>query len=186
MSKSLGNILLVKDLLAEASGEAIRLAMLSTHYHQPLSWSADKLYQACTNLDYLYGTLRHVSDIPAGDCRVPDEILAALGDDLNTPEAIAGLLAIAKEANKTRSPEAKGRLLAAAELLGLLSESHDLWFECSLEPGLREQVEDLIERRRQARQDKDFATADRLRADLNQLGVILEDTPEGTRWHLGS
>ena len=188
MSKSLGNFFTVRDLLAQAPGEAIRLAMLSSHYHQPFDWTTEGLKQARAALDRMYTALRGVADVvPEGD--VPLEIIAALEDDINTPLAISHLHELAGNLNKASTPaakaQAKGALLASGALLGLLQQDPEIWFRWRPEGTETEdesQIEALIAARIAARKNRDFAEADRLRKELVDMGVVLEDGPLGTTW----
>ena len=178
MSKSLGNVLLVHDLLGEAPGEAIRLALLTAHYRQPLDWSDAALENAKATLDRLYGTLRQMADVDVSDADrvVPDAFAAALDDDLNTPKAFAELFALAKTANTAESDSemrsAKGALLAAGEMLGLLQQDPQAWFTGDAGNVDADEVEGLIAARNNARAAKDFAEADRIRDQLADMGVV--------------
>ncbi|OAN50093.1 cysteine--tRNA ligase [Magnetospirillum moscoviense] len=190
MSKSLGNFFTVRELLEVAPGEAIRLAMLSTHYHQPFDWTADGLKQARATLDRLYTALRGVVDIPAAEVAAPIEVMAALEDDLNTPLAISHLHELAGKLNKAADTAAKARakglLLAAADLLGVLKQDPEAWFRWQPAGGgngLSEaDIEAAITARLDARKAKNWAEADRIRKDLAEQGVVLEDGPAGTSW----
>ncbi len=188
MSKSLGNVRLVHDLLQEVPGETIRLALLLAHYRKPLDWTADLLAQAQQTLDRLYGALRRLEPVTAEAPDLPpDSVLGPLLDDLNTPRALAELLQIARTANTAGSDEelarAKGRLLAGARLLGLLGQSPDAWFGRTGADDLDvERIEALIEARTAARARRDFAEADRIREELTSLGIVLEDGKDGTTW----
>jgi len=190
MSKSLGNFFTVRDLLDQAPGEAIRLAMLATHYHQPFDWTSDNLKQARATLDRLYLALRAVAEIDAeGQYLAPLDIMAALEDDLNTPLAISHLHEIATNLNKSTKDEEKakwkGALLAAGDLLGVLQQDVEAWFRWTPASGASlsdEAVQDLIDRRLAARKSKDFAEADRIRKELSDNGVLLEDGAGGTTW----
>jgi len=193
MSKSLGNFFTVNDLLATAPGEAIRLTLLSAHYHQPIDWTAEGLKQSRAAMDRFYLALRAVEDVPAEPAKtLPAEVLAALEDDLNTPLAISHLHDIAGRLNKAKTLdekiELKSALLAAGDVLGILQQSVDQWFRWTPAGGdtlSDEEIEDLVERRLQARKDRDFAEADRIRKELTDKGVLLEDGPGGTQWRRG-
>lgn len=189
MSKSIGNVLLVHDLLRQAPGEAIRLALLSAHYRQPLDWTASGLTQARRTLDGLYGVLRRLEDVQAEpESPVPPSFMAALQDDLNTPKAIAELSALAKAADAaTALPERaalKGALLSAGWFLGLLGQDPETWFRAAV-GGKKidaQEVERLIAEREAARKTKNFVRADEIRDHLAKMGVGLEDTATGTIW----
>ncbi len=190
MSKSLGNFFTVRELLEQAPGEAIRLAMLSTHYHQPFDWTAEGLKQARATLDRLYTALRNTADVVAAETAVPLAVQAALEDDLNTPLAISHLHELVGSLNKAESvadkAAAKGALLAAGHALGVLLQAPEAWFKwqpegAALGPDEAE-IETLIQARLEARKSKNFAEADRIRKHLADCGVVLEDGPQGTTW----
>ena len=191
MSKSIGNVLLVHDLLAEAPGEAIRLALLGAHYRQPLDWSAHSLTQARRTLDGLYGVLRRLEGVPVDpQARAPEAFLAALRDDLNTPKAIAALAALAKAADAAQDPAAradlKAALLASGWYLGLLGQDPEAWFMTGVggENVDEEEVGRLIAAREAARKARDFARADAIRDDLAARSIVLEDSATGTVWRI--
>ena len=194
MSKSLGNFFTVRDLLDQAQGEAIRLTLLSTHYHQPLDWTADGLRSAKAALDRMYLALRQVVHLdPIGRDQVPLSVLAALEDDLNTPLAIAHLHELTGALNKAEDDEAravaKGALLAAADLLGVLQQDPEDWLKwqgAGSADGLADaEIEALVQARIDARQARNFAEADRIRQQLQESGIALEDGPKGTSWRRG-
>ena len=189
MSKSLGNVLLVRDLLERAPGEAVRLALLNAHYRAPLDWSDEALEQAKRRLDGLYQALRDLEDVPVIKDQVerpPAAFLQALDDDLNTPRALAELSALAKSANATCDPASrsslKSQIIACGELLGILQQDPEVWFAGDIEDLDTGLIDRLILERNRARKAKDFAKADSVRDELNAMGVAIEDGPEGTRW----
>lgn len=186
MSKSLGNIITVEDLLEDHDGEVIRFALLSAHYRKPLDWTQDLLAQSKATLDRLYGTLAKLQDVKTPDDAAPcPNVLAALADDLNTPNALAELSGLCKSANTSDRDDdraaLKGRLLRAGELLGLLQQDPSAWLQGGAQDGDAE-IEALIEARNTARANKDFAESDRIRDALTAQGVTLEDGPGGTTW----
>ncbi len=186
MSKSLGNFHTVHDLLADYPGEAIRLALLSAHYRQPLDFSLQSLGEAKTQLDRLYTALRNAPEIDAAADQEADSVTEALEDDLNTPKAISALHLLAGalngETDETARRQLKGALLAGASLLGLLQQDPESWFQGDTDDIDVSRIEALIEERAAARAAKDFATADRVRDDLAEMGIVLEDGPGGTSW----
>ena len=192
MSKSIGNVLLVHDLIKEAPGEAIRLALLNGHYRQPLDWTGEGLTQARQMLNRLYGALRTLADVEASaNDAVPPEFLAALLDDLNTPKALAVLFDLAKQANvatdKAEKAQLKSALLAAGELIGLLEQDPEVWFAGGgVAPHIdADEIEALILARAEARKNKDFKESDRIRDELAGRGIQIEDGPKGTTWRVG-
>jgi len=190
MSKSTGNVLLVNDLLKQAPGEAIRLALLNAHYRQPLDWTDEGLDQAKRMLDRLYGALRKLSDVKTDPNAEPNaDFLAALNDDLNTPKALATLFELARQANTATAAKEKSRIkgefLGSADLLGLLQQDAPSWFagETRGNKGLSAtEIERLIEARQSAKQAKEYGTADRIRDELAAQNILLEDGPSGTSW----
>lgn len=191
MSKSLGNVLLVRDLLREAPGEAIRYALLTAHYRQPLDWSAEGLRQARRSLDRLYGVMNALRDSAAGEDAGSyiDGFHAAIDDDLNTPAALAELFRLARMAQQEASPVIRGKLKTAlvqsGELLGLLQQNPEDWFRQSAgtkDAGDVEKIETLIALRSKARDARAFDEADRLRKQLEALGVVVEDRQGRTGW----
>ena len=190
MAKSVGNVLLVREILKTAPGEAIRLALLTGHYRQPLDWNDDVIADARKKLDRLYGALRDLENVaPAAGVKAPDAFMAALEDDLNTPMALAELFELARLANKAESLSDKARLKAqmldAGSVMGLLQATPASWFATA--PAQAGQlpaaeIEALIAQRADARKAKNFAESDRIRDELKSKGVLVEDGKDGQRW----
>ena len=187
MSKSLGNFYTVHELLKEFPGEAIRLALLKTHYRRPLDFTRDGLAEAKRELDRFYGALRAAASIKP--IEVDDNV--ELLDDLNTPLAISRLHELTGALNKADGDEAatfKSKLVAGAELLGILQQDPQAWFKWTpqgakiLSDG---EIEKMIAARATARAAKNFAESDRIRDELEAKGVALEDGPDGTAWRRG-
>ncbi len=198
MSKSLGNIERVRDLLQAHPPEALRYALLSAHYRQPLDWSDALIERSVRTLDRLYGTLRDLQDVPA-IAEIPTGIEAALDDDLNTPQALAEIAVLAAEARKATDPAARARLkshlLGAGLALGLLQQAPAEWLQHGgawadvatanpdAEPtGLPRPIDAYIAERNEAKRLRNFKQADEIRDLLAVHGILLEDTPQGVRW----
>jgi cysteinyl-tRNA synthetase len=165
MSKSLGNVVTVDQLLAAGhKGEVLRFALLSGHYRSPLPWTNSLIAQAKATMDGLY---RRAGDAAPG--AIDQGVIEAMADDLNTPLAIARLGAI----------EDAGVLKASAELLGLLTMSGEQWFQGG---GASSEVDARIAERNAAKARRDFAESDRIRDELKAEGILLEDGPGGTTW----
>ncbi|HAI94548.1 MAG TPA: cysteine--tRNA ligase [Xanthomonadaceae bacterium] len=193
MSKSLGNIERVHDLVRQHPPEALRYALLSAHYRQPLDWSDALIEQSKNTLDRLYGTLRDLADYPATP-DIPAEVEAALDDDLNTPRALAELAALASLARTIKAkPEligpaehaelaqVKAKLLGAGLVLGLLQQDPQAWFQGAAGDD-DARIQALVDERSAAKKSRDFARADAIRDQLAAEGIALEDTPQGVRW----
>ncbi len=205
MSKSIGNVLLLHDLVQAMPGEVVRWALLSAHYRQPLDWNQTLLEQSRKNLDRLYGVLRD-ADAALADFNeatldeaemelaenAMDPVLDALEDDLNTPGAIAQLFGLGNalrdllndaEADINDVAMARWSLTEAAGLLGVLALTPDEWFEGG-DPALKAEVEALLEQRAAARAEKNWGEADRIRDRLNELNVVVMDGPQGATWRM--
>ncbi len=186
MAKSVGNVVTVHEMLDRVPGEAIRMALLNTHYRQPLDWLDESLAHARDMLDRLYGALRALSDVDSDDHLRPDgEFLAALGDDINTPRAVAALFRLGRQANLATDPterrRLKGTLLASGALLGILQQDCEQWF-VGADPVDAARIGEMVEERARARAERRFDDADRIRDELGARGIMLEDGAEGTRW----
>ncbi|MCH9694401.1 MAG: cysteine--tRNA ligase [Gammaproteobacteria bacterium] len=189
MSKSLGNVLLVHELIKTVPGEVIRLALLSAHYKQPLDWSTETLESARSMLDRLYGAVQDiaVSDQARAAAEVPQDLIDALEDDLNSPRAMAAFFGLAKELNKATDEAEReslaANMYAAGELMGLLGNNPDEWFSGDVEGAIpSDEIEALIKKRNDAKAAKDFQTADAIRDQLGALGVTIQDGRDGTSW----
>ncbi len=188
MSKSLGNVLLVQNLLERHTGEAIRMALIKGRYREPISWSEALVSEARSQLDRLYGALRRMSAIePDPALGVHPDFAAAMDDDLNSPMAIAVLMDLVTRANtSTDGAEQrvlKSQLLAGGRELGILQQAPEAWFSSAPSQTLDvAKIEALIATRNEARLNRDFATADRVRDELAAMGVRIEDGAGGTTW----
>lgn len=181
MSKSLGNFLLVHDLIDAYPGEVLRLSLLSAHYRQPLDWSEQVLHQNKKLLDKLYQKLADLKDAPEKEKIVPVPVLNSLCDDLNTPQVLAELNRILKEEDGVAL---KSALLGIGDLLGILQEDPEEWlsFGGDVSDQEVEKIETLLAERIEAKDAKNFARADEIRDELLAMGVEIKDTREGTEW----
>jgi len=189
MSKSLGNVLLVHDLIKTVPGEVIRLALLSAHYKQPLDWSGETLESARRMLDRLYGAVQGIDVPPEARtaAEVPSELIEALEDDLNSPRAMAAFFALAKKLNKETDENRRiglaAEMYACGDLMGFLGSDPDTWFAGHVQGDLAaEEIEALIERRNAAKAGRDFETADAIRDQLLEAGISIQDGRDGTTW----
>ena len=190
MSKSLGNILYIRDLLDEYDGEVLRLALLSAHYRQPLTFTRDTLNQAEKNLDRLYKSLDKVDSCEVNIKNIvpPKEFIEALSNDLNTSEAFAVINEISKRIFSSKKNEdrkfLKAQLLSSCSMLGILQKNPQSWLDDRKVKGGFDiaLIESLIKNRHEARLNKAFDEADKIRIQLSDLGVDIEDTADGTNW----
>ncbi len=191
MSKSIGNVLLLHDLVQTMPGEVVRWALLSAHYRQPLDWNQSLLEQSRKSLDRLYGALHRAAAVETTADEPPAEFMKAIEDDLNTPGAMAVLFGLSSEIERGMTAgdtaavaRAKGQLVASAALLGVLQSDPAGWLEGDVSDDLRTEVEGLLEQRAAARAAKDWPAADRIRDRLNALNVVVMDGPQGATWRL--
>ena len=185
MSKSLGNIILVRELTDSYHGEVIRLALLSSHYRQGLDWNEKVIHQANKLINKLYEIKDDLSEIEVSNSASHDlNTISTLMDDLNTPGLIAELNKIVKEYNSSKEDRKfiKEKLTLIGSVLGILQD--DKFNEISDE--LRKEVEKLILKRDTAKKDKDYEAADSIREELSKLGIEIKDSSDGTVWNLKS
>lgn len=183
MSKSIGNIILVHDLADKGlKGEVVRYVLLSAHYRQPLDWTEAMVHQAQKSLDKFYRILDELKDVADISAPVPDTVMDALCDDLNTPKAFAELNALAKVAQEQKTPEAKAALLLSGQLMGFLKEDPAAWFASDNTGVDAAWVEGLLNERTEARKSKNFTRSDEIRDELAAKGIVIEDTAEGPKW----
>ena len=180
MSKSLGNIILVNELTQKYHGEVIRLALLSTHYRQALDWNDNVIHQAKKLLDKLYSLLNELNDVK-GSKEPDNDLIEILLDDLNTPGLMANINKLLKNAESIEEgdkPKLKSNLLLIGKLMGILEDKS--YNQISSE--FKDKVDSLIEDRSNAKKKRDFELADKIRSELIDLGVEINDSPEGTTW----
>ncbi len=207
MSKSLGNVVLVHDLVTRHPGEVLRWALMSAHYRAPLQWSDDLVEQSRRSLDRLYKLLQDIKTLgsqlgiepPAPRDEIADAHLTEIGfwpallDDLNTPQAMSSLFALANGIRSQLLLPAEQRdwqmiadhraaLLKAANLIGFLHVDPDAWFQGGVDVDLKGRIEGLLAARIEARRAKDWATADQIRAELTALNVEVMDGSDGATW----
>ena len=207
MSKSVGNVLLVRDLTSRYPGETVRMGLLTAHYRQPLDWTEQLLVEAQQKLDRLYGALREAgidgasasatsalasSQGASARAEPPAAVLAALEDDLNTPLAIAELFALARAANRSENPTQRRAiaesLRAGGWLLGLLQQDPVAWFSATGSAARAQEdmdaaeIDALVAQRESLRRDRKYAEADKIRDQLAERGILIEDVAGGARW----
>jgi cysteinyl-tRNA synthetase len=179
MSKSLGNFVTIRELLADWPGEVLRLNMLKSHYRSPIDWTLKGLEESAKTLDDWYAVAADIqSERPA------EAVIEALADDLNTPQMMASLHGLRSSA--AGNERDLGEFAASLRLLGFLSESAAAWKDRKQQAsGIdAKQIDGLISERTAARARKDFAESDRIRDQLAAMGVVIKDSKEGTTWEL--
>lgn len=192
MSKSLNNFFTIRDVLAYYDAETVRYFLMSGHYRSQLNYSEENLKQARASLERLYTALRGTDEnaTPAGGAEFEARFRVAMDDDFNTPEAYSVLFDIAREVNRLKTEDIDAANGLAAELrklahvMGLLEQDPELFLQSGAQTDDDEvaKIEALIKQRNDARSSKDWALADSARDQLNELGIVLEDGPQGTTW----
>ncbi|CNE68038.1 cysteine--tRNA ligase [Yersinia nurmii] len=192
MSKSLNNFFTIRDVLAYYDAETVRYFLMSGHYRSQLNYSEENLKQARASLERLYTALRgtDASAMPAGGSEFETRFCEAMDDDFNTPEAYSVLFDMAREVNRLKAEDMAAANGLAAELrklahvLGLLEQEPEQFLQSGAQSNDDEvtKIEALIKQRNDARASKDWAMADSARDQLNEMGIVLEDGPQGTSW----
>ena len=197
MSKSLGNFFTVREVLKTLRPEVMRMFVLGSHYRGPINYSDENLRQADGALERIYTALREVPPLAGAMSAATARFAEAMNDDFNTPEALAVLLALARDlnvakaaGNATSAAALAGELIALGQVLGILNVDADVWLKArpgqsmdapAADPAAAE-IDALVAARKAARQAKNFAESDRIRDELLERNVVLEDGPKGTTW----
>ena len=188
MSKSLGNISLVKDLTDSNHGEVVRLALLSSHYRQALDWNEKIIHQSKKLLDKLYSLLNELKDVdPVSEIKMSDKFISPLLDDLNTPGLIASLNKMAKDFNSISEDELplfKSNLIRATNLIGVCQSNYEDWMSAKNRNLDEEKINILISERLEAKKIKNFERADQIRQELLDMNIEIKDGPQGTEWSI--
>ena len=188
MSKSLGNIQFINDLLHDHNGETLRLVLMSTHYRQPLNWSAKTIDQSKKTLDRLYRTIKSLNiSLGNTNAKPAQEVIDALCDDLNTPEALGQFNLLMKNLENAEGSQKEEKLsiiISTARILGILQSDPDSWLGYQkVKTGMDvDKIKEMIEDRNNCRSEKNFQRADEIRDELRSMGIEIEDTAKGTIW----
>ena len=191
MSKSIGNIILLNDYLKKYDGEVIRLALLSSHYRNPLMWSENLILQSKNTLDKFYQVLKELKNIKENDQvkKLPDELEEYFFDDFNLAKVFAYLNKIIKNKDNFINDENKNKikriLLDVGGILGILKKNPDKWFNKEKNNNEKDTklILALIEKRNLARMQKNFTLADNIRKKLIDMGVEIKDSHDGVKWN---
>jgi cysteinyl-tRNA synthetase len=190
MSKSLGNISLVKDLTNSNHGEVVRLALLSSHYRQALDWNEKVIHQSKRLLDKLYNLLNEIKEVePSKDLSLSDSFISPLLDDLNTPGLIANLNKMIKDfhsISENELPVFKTNLIRSTNLIGVCQSSYEDWLSVKNKNIDEEKINRLIAERLEAKKIKDFERADQIRQELLDMNIEIKDNQQGTDWSVKS
>lgn len=190
MSKSLKNFITIKDALKNNSSEVLRFFLISSHYRSPLNYSEEGLDEARHSLDRLYNSLKDLDyeDSPLIESEFSEKFHHAMQDDFNTPSAISVLFEMARKINThkkvddlVKATQLSNELVSLSNSLGILQDSPQEYFTSGISLS-NDEIEGYIQKRKQAREDKDFKLSDKIRDDLLDKGIVLEDSEAGTIW----
>lgn len=186
MSKSLGNVKLIHDLLKEWDGEVIRLALLKAHYRSELVWTEDLLKESKAQLDAWYRVLLSNNEVlPLSSCGPDNSVhFKKIFNDIGANELVAYISRLCKnfDASEKNKPEKKVRVLHATSLIGLLQKDPEAWFKGGASADEEAEFDAIALRRQEARAAKNWAAADAARDEATAKGIVLEDGPDGTTW----
>ncbi|WP_334342081.1 cysteine--tRNA ligase [Companilactobacillus sp. HBUAS56275] len=195
MSKSLGNFVTVHDLVQKTNPQVLRFFLSSTHYRRPLEYSQKNLQKAADNLEKIktaYNNLKfrldgatdETDDIQAQVEQIVADFKAAMNDDFNVQNGLTEIFNLVSLANNYSTQDKVAKTSVELILKTLAELTSILGIKLDEQKDLSKEIQEMVDQRDQARADKDFATSDKLRDQLKEMGVILEDTPQGTRWHI--
>lgn len=190
MAKSEGNFFTIREVLADFPAEVVRYFLLASHYRSPINYSLESLKEAGASLERFYHSLRGFTLPQAPESEFSSRFYAAMDDDFNTPEALAVLFDMVREINRNKAAQPDQAAQIAAEMkalgdvLGLLQQDPEAFFQQQTSDVDSQQVENLIAQRNAARKQRDFAKADEIRDQLQAMSVVLEDSREGTKWRV--